>query len=307
MGVGDGRPTRTPGSLGRLRHGDTGGAGVAEYAGSAPTYSAEHLGSRPAELETTDGLAAAMGGFAVHPLLFAGAEVMAQVNSNGNALNLNESWWSSSSPTPWVSHPSGIGYRRSVPASSGSGGGSESGSGCGGSPGIPGNAPITDSGTADGSNDQELARLANFDTGGNENPTSTQTAPTSRAEQQAGVAMAAVFGGGVGFGRGAGNSDSSSSNGQQGGSAPGDGGDPDAGNPWGDGGPDDDGDPDGSGDPDGGGYGGGNFVGIGNLNDVGFYPIIVPIGEGPSGAPVDTGPYPSKYVFVRPNHPCRAR
>jgi Restriction endonuclease fold toxin 7 len=41
------------------------------------------------------------------------------------------------------------------------------GSGSSRSPGIPGNAPITDSGTTDGSNDQELARLANFDTGTN--------------------------------------------------------------------------------------------------------------------------------------------
>jgi hypothetical protein len=169
---------------------------VAEYAGSAPTYSAEHLASTPAELETTDGLAAGMRGMAFHPLLFAGAKVMAQVDSNGNALNLNESWWSSSSPTAWVSHPTGIAYRRSVPAS---------GSGSSRSPGIPGNAPITDSGTTDGSNDQELARLSNCDTHGNENPTSMQTAPTPRAEQRAGG-----FGGGVGFGRGAGNSDSSS-------------------------------------------------------------------------------------------------
>jgi hypothetical protein len=104
------------------------------------------------------------------------------------------------------------------------------GSGSSRSPGIPGNAAITDGGTTDGSNDQELARLVNFDTGGTENPTSTQTAPTPRSEQQAGVATAAVFGGAVGFGRGVGNSESSSSNGQ-GGPYTGDGGDPDAGNP----------------------------------------------------------------------------
>jgi len=159
-------------------HGDTAATFVAEYAGSAPAYSAEHLGTTPGELETTDGLAAAMGGMAVHPLLFAGPEVVANVNSAGNAINLEEAY-SSTSPTNWVSHPSGIGYRRSVPAS---------GSGSSRSPGIPGNAPLTDSGTTDGSNDQELARLVNFDTGGNENPTSTQTAPTSRAEEQAGVA-----------------------------------------------------------------------------------------------------------------------
>jgi hypothetical protein len=185
---------------------------VAEYAGSAPSYSAEHLGTTPGQLETTDGLVAAMGGLAVHPLLFAGPEARSTVNSAGNAMTLQEAY-SSRTPNNWVSHPSGIGYRRSVPASSGSGGGSGSGSGSGGSPAIPGNAPITDSGTTDGSNDQELARLVNFDTGGNENPTGTQTASTSRAEQQAGVAMAAGMGGGVGYGRWAGNSESSSSNG----------------------------------------------------------------------------------------------
>jgi hypothetical protein len=165
-------------------HGDTAATVIAEYAGSAPTYSAEHLGSTPAELETTDGLAAAMGGMAVHPLLFAGPEVRATVNSAGNAMTLQEAY-SSTTPNNWISHPSGIGYRRSVPAN---------GSGSSRSPGIPGNAPITNSGTTVGSDDQELARLVNFDTGGNENPTSTQTAPTSRAEQQAGVATACGMG-----------------------------------------------------------------------------------------------------------------
>jgi len=159
-------------------------------AGSAPTYSHEHLGATPGALETTDGLAVAMGGLAVHPLLFAGAEVMAQVNFAGNALNQKDSWYSSTSATNWALHPSGIGYRRSVAADSSSG----NGSGSAYSPGIAGNAPITDSGTTDGSNDQELARLVIFDAGGNENPTSTQTAPTSRAEQQPGVALAAGTG-----------------------------------------------------------------------------------------------------------------
>ena len=160
-------------------HGDTSGAAPALKAGSSPVDSAEHLGTTPAELETSGGLAAAMGGFAVHSLLFAGPEVMAEVNSAGNALNLQESY-SSASPTNWVSHPSGIGYRRPSPAGSSSSSGS-------GSSGISGYAPINDSGTSDGSNDEELARLANFDTGGNENPTGTQTAPTSRAEQRGGA------------------------------------------------------------------------------------------------------------------------
>ena len=52
-------------------------------------------------------------------------------------------------------------------------------------PPIPGNLPTMDSGTSDGSTDQELARLANFMTGGNENPTSTQPAATPRSVQAA--------------------------------------------------------------------------------------------------------------------------
>ena len=46
--------------------GDTAATVIAEYAGSAPSYSAEHLGTTPGQLETTDGLVAAMGGLAVH-------------------------------------------------------------------------------------------------------------------------------------------------------------------------------------------------------------------------------------------------
>ncbi len=127
---------------------------MAGHAGSSPVDSAEHLGTTPAALETTDGLAAAMGSQAVHALSFAGPEMKALVNSGGNAINIEEAY-SSTSPTTWVSHPSGIGYRRSVPAHSASGSTSAS-------PGIPGTAPITDSGTTDGSSDQELARLVNF-------------------------------------------------------------------------------------------------------------------------------------------------
>ena len=155
-------------------HADTAGSSVAHDAGSAPANSAEHLGTTPNNLEGSGGLASGLGGFAVHSLLFAGPEVMAEVSSGGNSLVLQEAY-SSSSPTNWVSHPTGIGYRRPAPAN-------------GGLPANSGNAPITDSGTTDGSNDQELARLTNFDSGGNENSTATQTAPTSRAEQQGGVA-----------------------------------------------------------------------------------------------------------------------
>ncbi len=78
----------------------------------------------------------------------------------------------------WASHPSGIGYRRVAIQSSG---GSDGGSG--GSTTIPGNLPLMDSGTSDGRNSDGAARLANFDSGGNENPNGPQPAPAPRAEQ----------------------------------------------------------------------------------------------------------------------------
>ena len=87
---------------------------------------------------------------------------MAEVSSGGNSLVLQEAY-SSSSPTNWVSHPTGIGYRRPAPAN-------------GGLPADSGNAPLTDSGTTDGSNDQELGGHE-FRHRGNENPTAAQNGP----------------------------------------------------------------------------------------------------------------------------------
>ena len=75
-----------------------------------------------------------------------------------------------SSPTRWSSHPSGIGYRRAGTVSG-------SGSCCSGS--TAGNAPMMDSGTANGSDSQELTRVQNYDAGSNENTNVTQAAPTS--------------------------------------------------------------------------------------------------------------------------------
>ncbi len=152
------------------------GTRIVDQFGTSPVDSAEHLGTTPGQLNTSNGLASAAEGVAAHAMAFAGPEIVVSVNSGGSAVNLQESYGSGQTPTNWVTHPSGIGYRRPDPAASGSG--SSSGSR------IISNAPITDSGTSDGSNDEELARLANFDTGGNENPTGTQTAPTARAEQQ---------------------------------------------------------------------------------------------------------------------------
>jgi hypothetical protein len=91
---------------------------------------------------------------------------------------LAESNQSGQTPTNLVTHPSGIGYRRSSPGVT-----TWSGSTSSTTPAIPGNAPTMDSGTTDGGPDQELNRLANFLNGGNENPTSTQPGPTPRAQQ----------------------------------------------------------------------------------------------------------------------------
>jgi hypothetical protein len=73
------------------------------------------------------------------------------------------------------------GVRLSITTVTGSGSSQTSSTG----PPIPGNLPTMDSGTSDGGTDQELARLANFMTGGNENPTSTQPAATPRSVQAA--------------------------------------------------------------------------------------------------------------------------
>ena len=109
----------------------------------------------------------------MHPISFAGAEMALQVNSAGTSIGLEESYQSGGTPTAWVSHPSGIGYRRPGPAT-GSGSGGGGGGGSGSSSGIPGNAPVMDSGTSDGGDNAELMRLQTYDTGGNENPNSTQ-------------------------------------------------------------------------------------------------------------------------------------
>jgi hypothetical protein len=115
---------------------------------------------------------------------FAGSEILPAENAGGTGVSLEESFESGSEPTNWVSHPSGIGYRRNSPGITtwtGSGSGSTS------STGTPflGNAPTMDSGMSDGGSGDELTRLLTFLTGGNENPSSTQPGPTSRAEQTA--------------------------------------------------------------------------------------------------------------------------
>jgi hypothetical protein len=127
-------------------------------------------------------LLSGLGGAAVHAMSFAGPEIMPATNPGGTSVWLEESFQSGSQPTNWTSHPSGIGYRRSSPGvTTWTGSGSASTSSTG--PPIAGNAPTMDSGMADGGGGEEMTRLANFLTGGNENPTSTQPGPTARAIQ----------------------------------------------------------------------------------------------------------------------------
>ncbi len=109
---------------------------------------------------------------------------MPNPNPTGTSMWLEESNQSGQTPTNWVSHPSGIGYRRGSPGITTSSGGGGSGSSSTGPP-IAGNAPTMDSGTSDGGAGQELGRLGNFTAGGNENSTATQPGPTSRAGQVA--------------------------------------------------------------------------------------------------------------------------
>ena len=166
--------------------GSTAGTSVAAQAGTSPLGSAEHQGTSPASLDSSSGLLSGLGGEGVHAMSFAGAEILPAANPTGTSFWLEESNQSGQTPTNWVSHPSGIGYRRSSPGVTTSGSGSGSHSSTTGPP-IAGNAATMDSGTSDGGTDQELGRLGNFNAGGNENSTATQPGPTSRAAQTLGL------------------------------------------------------------------------------------------------------------------------
>jgi len=149
------------------------GSPVAAQLGSSPVNSGLHMGTSPGGLDSAAGLLSALGGEAVHGLLYGGADVLPAVDAAGTGIWLEESYQSGSTPTNWVSHPAGIGYRRTLPATASS-------SGHAATPAIPGNFPYMDSGTSDGSSGAELGRLTNFLTGGNENPNATQPGPTPR-------------------------------------------------------------------------------------------------------------------------------
>ncbi len=147
---------------------------VAANAGGTPPNTALHLGTSPGGLNTSAGLVSALGGIAAHPMQFTGGEMGAELSSGSSALVIEESFLSGETPTLWVSHPSGIGYRRPSPGFSGSGSGSPT----------PGNVPTMDGGTDDGSQGEEVIRLANYMSGSTENPNANQSAPTPVAEQR---------------------------------------------------------------------------------------------------------------------------
>jgi hypothetical protein len=121
----------------------------------------------------------------VHGMSFAGPDILPTANPAGTEVWLEESNEPTQTPTNWVSHPTGIGYRRSSPGVTtytGSGSGASSST----SPPIPGNAPSMDTGLSDGGTTTELYRLTtDFISGGNENPTAMTPGPIPRAKQLA--------------------------------------------------------------------------------------------------------------------------
>jgi hypothetical protein len=154
-------------------HADTAGNSTADNVGTFPSDGAVHDGTTQPILDTSQGQDSALGGQDAHPLEFAGSEIQPTVS--GSAVILQEpSEGSTHGPTNWVSHPSAIGYRRQGTPSGSSGGASAS---------MAAVTPEMDSGMSDGTTGQELARIGSFYTGAEENPTSAQSAPTPRAEQ----------------------------------------------------------------------------------------------------------------------------
>lgn len=148
-----------------------------------------HDGTSTAGMDTSKGLVSALGGQDMHPMQFIGAEIQPVQSGSSIALQEQGGW----GLRTWASHPSAIGYRRRGQFGGGVGG---SGSGGGGGSGssvvvIPAVSPEFDSGMNDGTDGQELERLENFYSGAEENPTSAQSAPTPRAEQQVSGAGAA--------------------------------------------------------------------------------------------------------------------
>ena len=87
----------------------------AEHAGGYPVNSAIHDATSPPAWDIGQGLDSALGGQDVHALRSNGAEILPMVVSSGSMMILAETSDASrgtTDETNWVSHPSGIGYRR---------------------------------------------------------------------------------------------------------------------------------------------------------------------------------------------------
>ena len=134
-----------------------------------------HDGTTQPALDTSQGLVSALGGQDAQALEYAGAEIMPTLNGSGTGMILQEP--NEANPTDpqvsWVSHPAAIGYRRA---------GTDDGSVTEGE--LAAVTPEFDSGMNEGTTGEELQRVGNFYTGSEENPTSAQSAPTPRGEQQ---------------------------------------------------------------------------------------------------------------------------
>ncbi len=158
-------------------HADTVGNSIAENLGSYEVYHAVHDGANEPVLDSSKGLVSAVGGQDANAMEFVGPEVHVAQNATNTAMVIDEGWSGASPITSWVSHPSAIGYRRQGALTIGSGSGAHTLT-------IEAVAPEFDSGMNDGTDGQELERVANFYTGAEENPTAAQSAPTPRAGQQ---------------------------------------------------------------------------------------------------------------------------
>ena len=146
------------------------GEGVADRVGTFAANGAVHDGTTQPQLDVSQGLISALGGQVLHPLEFEGAEITPTQSGSGIVLDEPNETNPTSGMTTWLSHPSNIGYTRQ----------SSSGNTIGGSGGSSNAiAPTQDSGTSNGSSQDELERLLNFNGGAVQNPTSTQAAPIS--------------------------------------------------------------------------------------------------------------------------------
>ena len=176
-GSSSGSDPSPPPELNEAGTGVTIGGLAASNVGTYPNDGAMHQGTTPGNLDTSQGLASAVGGELMHPIGFDGAEI--QPTDSGSGILLDEPESPHGSSTPWQSHPLTVGYSR--PWGDGN-------TVNGGTSNANGTSPGQDSGTSNGSTQDETARLSNLNGGAAQNATSTQAAPTARAQQKAAVA-----------------------------------------------------------------------------------------------------------------------